>query len=33
VNKKLLVELIKGEGEWFNLSVFDAQPKEEKPDF
>ena len=33
VNKKLLVELLKGEDEWFNLSVFDSKPKEEAPDF
>lgn len=30
VNKKLLIELLKGEGDWFNLSVFDAKPKEEE---
>lgn len=34
VNKKLLVELLKGEGDWINLSVFDSKPKEEAaPDF
>lgn len=34
INRKLLVDLLKGEGEWINLSVFDSKPKEEEiPEF
>lgn len=35
VNKKLLIALLKEDGDWLRLSVFDIQPKlvEPEPDF
>lgn len=31
VNKKLLITLLKEDGDWLRLSVFDIKPKDEEP--